>query len=167
MKIVLIAARRNNRPVDNLDHQIIACLLDDGRASYATIARAVGLSLPATKRRVDRLVAAQVIRGFTALVDPQAIGGGLQAIIQVFTRGTVSYPRMRKDLETVPEVIEAVTVTGPADAMVRVVAGDAEHLERVITRLRSLEYVRQTDTTRVLSTLVRRAARDLRTDSEQ
>jgi DNA-binding Lrp family transcriptional regulator len=153
--------------VDNLDHQIIACLLDDGRASYATIARTVNLSLPATKRRVDRLVTAQVIRGFTALVDPEAMGGSLQALIQVFTRGTVAYARMRKDLETIPEVIEAVTVTGPADTMVRVVARDAEHLERVITRLRSMDYVRQTDTTMILSTLVYRAARDLRTDSPQ
>lgn len=151
--------------MDQLDHQIIACLLNDGRASFATIARTVGLSLPATKRRVDRLVDARVIRGFTALVDPQAIGGSFQVLVQVFTRGTVPFPRMRKDLETIPEVIEAETVTGPADAVVRVVAGDGEHLERVISRLRSLEYVRQTDTTMVLSTLVRRAARDLHADS--
>ena len=144
--------------MDQLDYDIIAHLLRDGRASYATIARQVGLSLPAVKRRVDRLVQTGAIRGFTALVDPQALGWTLQAVVQVFTTGTVPFDRVRRDLEALPEVVEALTVTGAADTILRVVARDAEHLERVIGRLRGLDYVRQTDTTMVLSTVLRRAA---------
>ena len=59
-------------------------------------------------------------------------------------------------LADVPEIVEAFTVAGAADAMLRVVAGDVPHLERVISRLRGLPYVQQTDTTMLLSVLVRR-----------
>lgn len=144
--------------MDSLDHRIIECLLADGRSSYVDIALAIRLSVPATKRRVDRLVRDKVITGFTALIDPHVLGWKLQAHVQLYTTGTVPYDRMRRDLETIPEVTEAFTVTGPADTTIRVVAGDAEHLERVISRLRNLEYVRQTDTTMLLSTLLQRPA---------
>jgi DNA-binding Lrp family transcriptional regulator len=153
--------------MDHLDTEIVGCLLEDGRASYATVARQIGLSLPATKRRVDRLVDTGVIRGFTAVVDPQVMGWTLEAVVQLFPTGTVPYARMRKDLEAMPEVIEAVTVTGAADSMVRVVAKDAQHLGQVIDRLRALKYVQQTDSSMVLSTLLRRSVRELRGDSEQ
>lgn len=144
--------------MDQLDQMIVAHLLRDGRAPYATLAREIGLSLPATKRRVDRLQARGVIRGFTAQVDPEGLGWTLQASVQLFTSGTVAYQRMQRDLELIPEVIEAVTVTGGADTIVRVVAADSAHLERVIGRLRSIDYVRQTDSTMVLSTVLHRSA---------
>lgn len=144
--------------MDNLDHAVIECLLHDGRASYVEVADTIGLSVPATKRRVDRLVRDKVITGFTALIEPEVLGWNLQAHVQLYTMGTVAFDRMRRDLGSVPEVVEAFTVTGPADATIRVVAGNAEHLERVISRLRNLEYVRQTDTTMLLSTLLQRPA---------
>jgi DNA-binding Lrp family transcriptional regulator len=62
---------------------------------------------------------------------------------------------MRDDLAALPEIVEAFTVSGAADAMLRVVAEDVVHLERVISRLRGLPYVQQTDTTMLLSSLVR------------
>jgi DNA-binding Lrp family transcriptional regulator len=148
--------------MDRIDHAILECLLGDGRATYARIGAAVGLSVAATKRRVDRLVRDQVIRGFTAVVDPQVLGWTLEAQVQLFTTGTVPFPTMRRDLERLPEVIEASTVSGAADAVLRVVAADAVHLERVISRLRGLSYVQQTDTTLLLSRLLSRPMADLR-----
>jgi DNA-binding Lrp family transcriptional regulator len=56
--------------LDDIDQRIVARLRDDARASFAEIGSAVGLSAPAVKRRVDRLRAAGVITGFTAVVDP-------------------------------------------------------------------------------------------------
>jgi DNA-binding Lrp family transcriptional regulator len=76
--------------------------------------------------------------------------------VQLYTNGTVPFSTMRRDLERLPEVMEASTVTGAADAVLRVVAADAVQLERVITRLRALSYVQQTDTTMVLSRLLSR-----------
>jgi hypothetical protein len=63
---------------------------------------------------------------------------------------------MRQDLDAMPEVVSASTVSGGADAMLRVVAADARHLERVISRLRDLTYVQQTNTVLLLSNLLSR-----------
>jgi DNA-binding Lrp family transcriptional regulator len=142
--------------LDDLNRDILRMLLKDGRATYAEIGAAVGLSVSATKRRVDRLVRDGAIRGFTAVVEPQAMGWQIEAVVQLFTNGTVPFADMRADLEDIPEIVEAFTVAGPADAMLRVLAGDVPHLEQVISRLRGLPYVQQTDTTMLLSVLVRR-----------
>lgn len=141
---------------DELDLQIVQHLLRDGRAPYAEIGRAVGLSVSATKRRVDRLVDEDVIRGFTAVVDASALGWRLSALVQLFTTGTVPAATMRRDLDQISEVVTAYTVSGGADAVLRVVASDVTHLERVISRLRALPYVQQTDTTMLLSDLLSR-----------
>ncbi len=142
--------------IDDLNHRILRVLLRDGRSTYAEIGGEVGLSVSAAKRRVDRLVRDGAIRGFTAVVEPQAMGWEIEAVVQLYTNGTVPFATMRGDLEDVAEIVEAFTVAGAADAMVRVVAGDVPHLERVISRLRGLPYVQQTDTTMLLSVLVRR-----------
>ncbi len=144
--------------MDDLDQRILRLLLRDGRATYADIGGTVGLSVSATKRRVDRLVRGGTIRGFAAVVDPHTMGWELEALVALFTNGTVPFATMRADLEEAPEIVEAFTVAGAADAMLRVVAADVPHLERVISRLRGLPYVQQTDTTMLLSTLVRRAS---------
>jgi DNA-binding Lrp family transcriptional regulator len=142
--------------MDQIDRAIVECLVSDGRATYASIGGTVGLSVAATKRRIDRLLRDHVIRGFTAVIDPQVLGWTLEAQVQLYTNGTVPFSTMRRDLERLPEVIEASTVTGAADAVLRVVAADAVQLERVISRLRALSYVQQTDTTMVLSRLLSR-----------
>ena len=142
--------------VDDLNHRILRVLLRDGRSTYAEIGDEVGLSVSATKRRIDRLVRDGAIRGFTAVVEPHAMGWEIEAVVQLYTNGTVPFATMRDDLDDIPEIVEAFTVAGAADAMLRVVAGDVPHLERVISRLRGLPYVQQTDTTMLLSVLVRR-----------
>lgn len=146
--------------MDSLDRRIIDVLLEDGRATYGSIGTRVGLSVAATKRRVDRLVRDGVIRGFTARVDPQVLGWTLEANVQLFTTGTVPFSTMRRDLLRIPEIVDASTVSGSADAVLRVVAANARHLERVISSLRGLPYVNQTDTTLLLSRLLNRPMGD-------
>ena len=146
--------------MDEIDRHILQLLVRDGRASYAAIGATVGLSMSAAKRRVDRLVRDGAIRGFGAVVDAQALGWRLEALVQLYTNGTVPFAVMQADLDAVPEIMEAFTVAGAADAVLRVVAGDMPHLERVISRLRSLPYVQQTDTTMRLSNLLSRPASD-------
>ena len=62
-------------------------LVADARASYAEIGAKVSLSAPAVKRRVDRLRSGGVIKGFTAVVDPTAVGWTTEAFIELFCTG--------------------------------------------------------------------------------
>lgn len=144
-----------------LDQQIVAHLQDDARASYATIGERVGLSAPAVKRRVDRLRAEGVLRGFTAVVDPEALGWATEAFVEVHCAGNVPAHRIRSDLEPLPEVVAAYTVSGPADAIVHLRAADIHHLEEAMERLRAVDFIDRTVSAVVLSRLLERAPRGL------
>src|ERR1700723_3390985 len=73
--------------VDDIDARIVATLIRDARSSYAVIGNEVGLSAPAVKRRVDRLLSAGAITGFSARVDPAAMGWTTEAYVELFCGG--------------------------------------------------------------------------------
>jgi DNA-binding Lrp family transcriptional regulator len=95
----------------------------------------VGLSAPAVKRRVDRLQMDGVIRGFTAVVDPGALGWTTEAFIAVFCEGRTNPDRIRTAAAKHPEVIAAYTVTGDHDALLHVRVRDTAHLEEALERI--------------------------------
>ncbi|MCC2307224.1 Lrp/AsnC family transcriptional regulator [Cellulomonas chengniuliangii] len=142
--------------LDALDEGILRALSVDARASYAEIGAVVSLSAPAVKRRVDRLRARGVVRGFTVRLDPAALGWSTEAFIELFCHGSTSPATMQAAVEHYPEVVSASTVTGDVDLMVQVRARDMRHLERVVERLAAEPFVARTRSTIVLSALVRR-----------
>ena len=142
--------------VDDIDRQVVGCLLRDGRATFAEVGAQVGLSAPAAKRRVDRLVASGAIRGFTAVIDPAALGWTTEAYVELYCRGTVSPQDLRRSLEHVPEVVSACTVTGSADALLQMLATDITQLEQAMERVRKEPNVDHTESVIVLSRLLDR-----------
>ncbi len=140
--------------MDSIDRQIVARLVADARSSYAEIGGVVGLSAPAVKRRVDKLLESGVLRGFTAVVDPGALGWGTEAFVEVHCRGNVAPTRLRDGLLSLPEVVAAYTVSGAADAIVHLRASGIAHLEAALERLRTVDFVDRTVSAVVLSTLV-------------
>ncbi|RCV52962.1 Lrp/AsnC family transcriptional regulator [Marinitenerispora sediminis] len=146
--------------LDPLDEKIIRILTRDGRRSFAAVGAEVGLSAPAVKRRVDRLVAAGAVTGFTAVVDPAALGWSTEAYVELYCSGQPRPSLLAKDLERLPEVVSACTVTGNADALLRIRAAGVRHFEQVLQRLTELEYVTHTKTTLVLSPLFERTRAD-------
>jgi DNA-binding Lrp family transcriptional regulator len=144
------------RELDDVDRGILAALESDGRATFAEVGQQVGLSAPAVKRRVDRLVADGVIAHFTAVVDPAALGWGTEAFVEVRCHGTVSPEELRRQWRGVPEIVGAYTVTGPADALLHLRARDVSHLERAVERIRDGASIAATDSVIVLTRLVDR-----------
>ena len=142
--------------VDSIDQRIITLLVANARSSYAEIGKVVGLSAPAVKRRVDRLLDMGVLRGFTAVVNPEALGWGTEAFVEVRCRGNVSPERIRARLLPLPEVVAAYTVSGAADAIVHLRAANIHHLEAALERLRAVDMIDRTVSTVVLSTLLER-----------
>jgi DNA-binding Lrp family transcriptional regulator len=141
---------------DDLDNRILRVLLRAGRSSYAEIGDEVGLSASAAKRRVDKLVESGAIRGFTALIDPRVLGWRTEAYVEVHCKGTVSPAELRRSLERIPEVVDACTVSGSADALLHLLAEDVAHLENALERVREERNVDHTETTIVLSRLIDR-----------
>src|SRR5688500_608209 len=76
--------------MDEIDRQIVALLRQDARRSFQSIGMRVSLSAPAVKRRVDRLEADGVVRGYTALVDPGRFGWGPHAFVALYSEGRMA-----------------------------------------------------------------------------
>jgi len=144
--------------MDRIDQGIIDQLRSNARAGYGDIGQVVGLSASAVKRRVDRLVADGIIRGFTVQVDPKVEGLATEAYVELFCRGTVSPTDLRRILSGVPEIVEAGTVTGEADAIVIMRARDVIALEEALEKVRAASSVDHTRSAIVLSKLVTRVA---------
>ena len=143
--------------MDDIDARIVAALIRDARASYAVIGSEVGLSAPAVKRRVDRLLAAGAITGFSARVDPVAMGWTTEGYVELFCGGRTSPREIAAAVRRYPEVVDACTVTGEADALVHIRAADVRHFEDVMERIRAESFVVRTRSVIVLSRLVDRA----------
>ncbi len=142
--------------LDQIDERIVAALRHDARASFADIGTQVGLSAPAVKRRVDRLRERGVITGFTAVVDPSALGWRTEAYVEIYCQGRTSPATIAAAVSRFPEVVDACTVSGEADALLRVVAEDMRHFEDVLERIGAERFVVRTKSVLVLSRLLRR-----------
>jgi DNA-binding Lrp family transcriptional regulator len=141
---------------DGLDRQIIACLTENARLPYPAIGERVGLSAPAVKRRIDRLVEDGTITAFTIAIDPAAIGATTEAFVEVHCRGRTSPEQIRRLAVGQPAVVAAYTVTGQADALFHLRCSDTAELEASLERIRADDAVERTASVIVLSRLMRR-----------
>ncbi len=140
--------------MDATDRRILSLLLEDGRRTYDDIGRRVKLSAPSVKRRMDRLRASGALRGFTAVVDQAALGWQTEALVELFYRPGTTLNEVAGTLRDHPEVVEAWSVTGDADAIARVRTADNSDLERLIIDLQRNGMVERTRSQVVLSRLV-------------
>lgn len=140
--------------LDAVDHQIVALLVDDARSTYAAIGDVVGLSAPAVKRRVDRLVADGVILGFSAQVDRQAGGPHVEAFVELYCRARTSPQLVREMVADLPQVVSCWTVTGDPDAMLLVRTATIAELEETLQLLGQHENMDRTKSIVVLSQLI-------------
>ena len=129
-----VRARRWNAALDETDHAVLDLLQEDAGRSDAYIARRVGLSASGLRKRLTKLEQRQVIKGRVALLDRGAVGLGLLCFVQVtlthHRRGpTQDFSDRIRDL---PEVLECHFLTGEHDYLLKVVATDNRHLERIL-----------------------------------
>lgn len=135
-----------SRPVvvDEVNKRIIELLQRDGRKPFVSIAAEVGLSEGAVRQRVQRLTEAGVMQ-IVAVTDPLQVGFARQAMIGVRTRGDAG--PVADTLCELPEVDYVVTTAGSFDLLVEVVCeDDAELLDLLMTRIRSVPGVTDTET---------------------
>jgi len=146
-----------SRPLDSIDRRIVALLQESAKRTFADIGGDVGLSATAVKRRVDRLERDGVITGYGARVNWRALGEAIESLIEIYCADRTSPADVGRSLVTVEEIISAFTVSGEADAVIRVRVDSIDHLEKLVERLRRDPNIVRTRTLIVLSTLLDRA----------
>jgi Lrp/AsnC family leucine-responsive transcriptional regulator len=125
-------------PLDAIDRRLLRALQADGRATYDQLAAEIQMSASAALRRVKRLEEAGVIAGYVAVVSPERVGLGLSAYISVrLEKASETHKRNPMDqfkaaVQTWPEVVECVALTGEMDYLLQVVVEDMAHYSRFI-----------------------------------
>jgi Lrp/AsnC family transcriptional regulator, leucine-responsive regulatory protein len=121
---------------DQIDRDILSLLERDARVSFKELAEKVGLSANAVAERVRKLHGQGAIQGFTAVVDPVAVGLPLRALIEVKMESSTTAAQFEARAAATPGVVRALVTTGKYDWVLEVVARDQADLQRVIEALR-------------------------------
>ena len=137
--------------MEDLDREIVRLLARDGRRSYTDLAKATGLSVSAVHQRVRRLEQRGVLRGYTALVDPEAVDLPLTAFVSIKPIDP-SAPDDAPDRLAHLDAIEAChSVAGDESYILKVRVGSPSALEVLLQEIRAAANV-SIRTTVVLST---------------
>lgn len=138
--------------VDAVDRQLLDALRANARATYAELARLVGLSAPAVHERVGKLEAAGVITGYHAAVAPESLGYAMNALVGIFITDSADTDELADELGALPAVEHCWFVAGEETFVVKIRVPDVNGLEQAIRALNSIKGVARTRTTVVLST---------------
>jgi Lrp/AsnC family leucine-responsive transcriptional regulator len=145
---------KSRQPLDDKDRRILHLVQRDGAMAQSEIAKKVGLSTAAVSERLAKLEKSGVIRRWTAIVEPAAVGSSVTAFIEVF----FEHPRFESGFiersQKLDEVLECHHITGEFSLLLKVRVHDMEALQQLLLQeLNSMEGVRQTRTVMVLSTV--------------
>ena len=138
--------------LDEIDHELLRLLTQNSRITNADLAAAVGIAQSTCITRVRSLVSRGVISGFTANVDPAAVGLSSQVLISVTLRaGARSHlADFMKEMRNLPEVIQVFFLGGSEDFIVHLAVRDNDHVrEFVLENLSSNATVASTRTNMV------------------
>ena len=137
--------------LDDQDLVILRALQDDARGTFADIGRQAGLSTSSVHERVKKLEQAGVIRGYRAVVDPEAVGLFVTALVSVTPLDPTAPDDLPERVRELPEIEACHSVAGQESYILKVRVRTTGGLEEFLQRLREKAQV-QTRTTIVLST---------------
>ncbi|MFY9239845.1 MAG: Lrp/AsnC family transcriptional regulator [Roseovarius sp.] len=122
--------------LDSVDRRILRALSEDATQSASALGRALGLSQPATWRRIKRLREMGVIAGQRLDLDRERLGFGVAVFlgVKLATKGRVSLEDFERAVTAIPEVQTVEHILGLYDYRLRVVARDISDFERVLRR---------------------------------
>ncbi|MFJ9909269.1 Lrp/AsnC family transcriptional regulator [Streptomyces sp. NPDC101152] len=141
-----VAAGRTAVPLDDVDRQILSRLLDDGRISIRSLAEQVHISRANAYTRIGRLVAEDVITGFTAQLNAQRAGLGTSAYVMLGIEQN-AWRDISRELRDIPYVEHVALVTGDFDVQVLVRTPDNIALRQVVLeRIQAVPGVRSSRT---------------------
>ncbi len=140
--------------MDQTDLRIVEKLQQNGRATQAELAKAVGLSQPSVAERIRKLEERGVITGYVATVNAQALGVDVTAFIGVGIEHPKYFDAFAKKVLALPEVQECHRVAGADSYVLKVKTPNTSSLDRLLVEvLRTIPGVTRTNTTIVLASI--------------
>lgn len=140
--------------MDDLDRKVIELFSDDPRIGVLEASRRLGVARGTVQARLDKLTSGGVITDWAPQLSPAALGYPVTAFLTLQISQPSGHEAVAEHLATVPEVLEAYTITGSGDLWCRVVARTNADLQRVIDRVVAMAGVQRASTVMALATQV-------------
>jgi DNA-binding Lrp family transcriptional regulator len=140
--------------MDDLDRKLIALFDAEPKVGVLEASRRLGVARGTVQARLDRLEGTGVVAGWAPRLDPGAMGYPVTAFLTLEIRQGAGHDVVARTLATIPEVLEAHTITGDGDMWVRVVARSNADLQRVIDRVLAADTIVRSTTVMALATQV-------------
>ena len=118
--------------MDDLDATLLRLFSEQPRIGVLEASRRLGVARGTVQARLDKLSTSGVIAGWGPVLDAEAVGYPVTAFLTLEIRQGAGHEAIAEHLATIPEVLEAYTITGAGDMWARVVARSNADLQRVI-----------------------------------
>ena len=133
--------------IDKLDREILGILMKDAKVPYTDIARRLVVSAGTIHVRMKRMERLGIVRGATLILDPARIGYDMTAFVGIYLVKGSAYSEVVKEMEAIPQIIEAHFTTGEYSIFAKVVCKNTEHLREVINdKLQPINGISRTET---------------------
>ncbi len=120
------------RSLDELDLAILRELERNARVSVSELARRLDTPNTTLRDRIKRLEEDSVILGYAARINPEKIGYGIKAVIQITRDQTISLSQLLAEPTDLPEIVGIQILTGDTDELITIYARDVDHLKEII-----------------------------------
>ncbi|TYL37876.1 AsnC family transcriptional regulator [Natronococcus pandeyae] len=150
---------------EHLDTDLVDELLDNGRASLRSLAEELDVSVTTVSNHLSDLEEENVIQGYTPIVDYDAVGYDVTAVIQLKTEGT-ALPEITETLKNHRQMTSVYEVTGDYDVIAIGKFKDTEDMNDQIKSLITDPDINQSNTSIVLNAVAENEQFELKTDDD-
>ncbi len=132
--------------LDDLDRKILALLMENAKRPYTELGAKLFVSGGTIHVRMNKLIAAGVVKGQTLVVDPTRLGYDVSAFLGIYLKGSGLYNQAAEYLKGIQEVVSAHYTTGIYSIFAKVVCRDTDHLRDVLHRIQAFDGIQRTET---------------------
>ncbi|USD36930.1 MULTISPECIES: transcriptional regulator AsnC [Ferrimonas] len=133
--------------IDNLDKTILTALQADARTPYAELAKRNGVSPGTVHVRIEKMKQAGIITSAQVMVDPKKLGYQVCCFIGINLKTAGDYPDVLKQLQALPEVVEAYYTTGHYSIFTKILTRNIDALHHLLVhQIQSIEQIQSTET---------------------
>lgn len=133
--------------IDQLDKQILAKLIEDGKTPYTDIAKQLFVSSGTIHVRMKKLEQLGIVKGSSLTVDYHKLGYDITAFLGIHLDKSSLYDEVTEYLKQIPEIVEANYTTGLYSIFAKIVCKDTNHLRQVLhDKIQKLPGIQRTET---------------------
>lgn len=135
------------KDVDKLDRKILSILMLNAKQAYTDIAQQLFVSGGTIHVRMKKLEDAGIVTGYSLNVDQGKLGYDICAFLGIYLDKSSLYDDVARELESIPEIVDAHYTTGLYNIFAKIVCRDTNHLRQVLhDKIQKIAGIQRTET---------------------